>query len=379
MGYAILRTSKLKSATDITQRYNHDYRIYDVINADPSKRQENVYDAIDSLNGRSYLDAYEDRVRELRIEGSQTRGVRSDAVKGIDVFLSFSREDRDHIDLDEWVQANVEWLRKEFNPPDRKISWVDPQTGEEKTKEIDNVVSVTVHLDEETPHIHAFVVPVDDRGHLNAKYYFPDRYRLIERQNDYAKAMESFGLSRGERHSVARHEERSEFYAKMLSAVHAELPEPYPGESSRDYRARANEVYQIQQSNHLREIKEKDREIVVAKSSAFEERERVAERERTIEEKERTVEEKEKELDTREEKLKDAMGVDSSADFDAFERELRRQIRAHRRFKQALAEHPDRERASKAQEEYEEMVTWQRSREVRSRPSRRRGAPGENR
>ncbi len=364
MGYAILRTSKIKSAKDIVQRYNHDYRIYKVANADPAR--ENIYDAVDTLNGRSYLDVYEDTVRELKMDGAMERAVRSDAVKGIDVFLSFSREDAGRIDLDEWIQANVAWLRKEFNPPERQIAWTDPETGEERTKEIDNVVSVVVHLDEETPHIHTFVVPIDENGHLNAKYYLGDRQQLVERQNDYAKEMAAFGLSRGERHSVATHEQSSVYYNRLLNAVEAELPSPLPGESAEAYRERANEVYRDQQSHHLDELQKKDREIVVAKSSVYEERERIAAERKELEQREHTLEKKEG-------KWKDAIGEDLG---EGFERELRRQIRAHRRFAQALEEHPDRARAEKVKEEYEEMVAWQRRRENRQRGPQRGALPG---
>lgn len=357
MGYAILRTSKIKSAKDIVQRYNHDYRIYRVANADPSVTT-NIYDAVDTLNGRSYLDIYEDTVRELRMEGAIDRAVRSDAVKGIDVFLSFSREDRERINLDEWVRANVAWLRKEFNPPEQMITYTDPETGEERQRQIDNVKSVVVHMDEETPHIHAFIVPIDERGHLNAKRYMSDRQSLVDRQDRYAMEMEAFGLDRGERHSVATHIQRSEFYARMLNAVEAQLPSPIPGESAMEYRERANDVYRTQQSNHLEELFEKDREIVVAKSSVYEERERL-EAERL------ELEKRDRELSRKEEKWKDAIGEDTSD--PAFERELRRQIRAHRQFTQAIEEHPDREMADRMKAEYEEMIAWQRRREARHR------------
>lgn len=360
MGYAILRTVKMKSSKDIVQRYLHDYRIYHVENADPMLRSENQYDALDRLHGRSYLDICEETIRELRMEGAITKTIRHDAVKGIDIFLSFSREDQERIDLDTWVQANIAWLRKEFNPPDRQITWTDPYTGQLKTKEIDNVVSVVVHMDEQTPHIHAFVVPIDDKGHLNSKYYLSNRQSMVDRQDRYAQEMAAFGLNRGERHSIATHVQRSVFYTKMLKAVEAELPAPLPGESALDYRERANDFYQTQQSNHLAELEAKDREIVVAQSAIYEERERLGEMQQELEKKERQFEQK---ID----KMKDALGMDLSEGDEAFTWELRRQIRAHRRFSRALEDHPDREKAERMKKDYEEMVAWQSRREERRR------------
>ena len=42
--------------------------------------------------------------------------------------------------LDKWCQDNLDWLRKTYG------------TG--------NVVSAVLHMDEETPHIHATIVPI---------------------------------------------------------------------------------------------------------------------------------------------------------------------------------------------------------------------------
>ena len=41
---------------------------------------------------------------------------------------------------DEWCQDNVDWLRKTYGA--------------------DNVASVVLHMDEETPHLHATIVPI---------------------------------------------------------------------------------------------------------------------------------------------------------------------------------------------------------------------------
>ena len=42
--------------------------------------------------------------------------------------------------LDEWCKDNIDWLHKTFGA--------------------DNVVSAVLHMDEETPHIHATIVPI---------------------------------------------------------------------------------------------------------------------------------------------------------------------------------------------------------------------------
>lgn len=116
---------------------------------------------------------------------NQKRAVRKDAVKALEFVMSASPEffydfkaagitksrwestsysDKGYLDmvhkakatldkkkLDEWVNNTVRWLKE--------------QIGEDK------IVSVTLHMDEKTPHIHAIVVPAVD-GRLSCKKFF---------------------------------------------------------------------------------------------------------------------------------------------------------------------------------------------------------------
>ena len=94
----------------------------------------------------------------------------------------------------------------------------------------DNVIDCSLHLDEKTPHIHAMVIPIDERGKLNARAFVGGtRERLSSLQTDYAGAMQKHGLERGicreltkKRHEsslrwhqrMADKEERLAFYEK---------------------------------------------------------------------------------------------------------------------------------------------------------------------
>ncbi|MDJ0744889.1 MAG: plasmid recombination protein [Xenococcaceae cyanobacterium MO_167.B27] len=46
--------------------------------------------------------------------------------------------------------------------------WLDNQYG-------DRIVRAELHLDEATPHIHAYLVPLDERGKLNCRGLFGGR------------------------------------------------------------------------------------------------------------------------------------------------------------------------------------------------------------
>ena len=361
MGYAIPRISKLKTVKQMSDSYNHNFRIFHVENADPLKSHLNE-ELVDQLNGRTYLDVANDEVRYLQMIGSQKRPPRVDAVRGFEVMLSFSREDAENIDVDKWAEASVAWLRETFNPPNNEIRFINPDTGKEDVRRVNNVKSVVMHMDESRPHIHAFIIPVDQRGHLNARYYTGDREKMVSMQDSYAQAMKPFGLKRGERHSVARHEDVSTYYTKLVDAVHASLPEPEKGESVQEYHARANDAYQTAMVHHRDKIVKMEQEIVKAKSAVYDDRASLnTEREQFLYEK--------AEYSREIERMADSLGESPTPEVM---RRVRREASENERFKKAVDEHPDRNKAESAERLYHEMVEWQRSRERKDQEKERK-------
>jgi Plasmid recombination enzyme len=69
----------------------------------------------------------------------------------------------------------------------------------------DRIVRAELHLDEAIPHIHAYLVPLDERGKLNCKGLFGSREQLRQFQDSYAQALEPLGVERGIRGSRATH------------------------------------------------------------------------------------------------------------------------------------------------------------------------------
>lgn len=91
----------------------------------------------------------------------------------------------------------------------------------------DNLVSLDVHLDEATPHIHAIVVPILEKqrklrgkdeyrtvNSLCAKDMF-DKTALQNLQTDYAKHLAPLGIVRGVRGSRAKHQTVKDFYGVL--------------------------------------------------------------------------------------------------------------------------------------------------------------------
>lgn len=106
------------------------------------------------------------------------RKLRKDATVLVDFVFTFSPEMIGKIDMQKWIDANIKWLKKEFGAK--------------------NLLRFDMHWHESTPHLHAFVLPLDDKGKFNFKHYVRHVSQLVGLQDRYAKAMEPFGLERGQ-------------------------------------------------------------------------------------------------------------------------------------------------------------------------------------
>lgn len=88
----------------------------------------------------------------------------------------------------------------------------------------DNLVSMTLHLDQATPHVHALVIPILD-GRLNCRELYSLRARLKRLQLSYAKAMAPLGLERGSPQVGAKHTERGRWIAEREAELSKRMSE----------------------------------------------------------------------------------------------------------------------------------------------------------
>ena len=78
------------------------------------------------------------------------------------------------------------------------------------------MIDVKIHRDETTPHLIAYVVPVDEAtGKLNAKKWLGGRAKMSQMQSDFADQVRDLGLERGIEGSKAKHTRIKEYYAKV--------------------------------------------------------------------------------------------------------------------------------------------------------------------
>lgn len=241
-----MTTSKFHNASQLVHSYNHNYREVQPNNANPDLAHLN-HEVI-GLNGQTYLEAFQERIKTLPYY--QNHDFRKNGVMALEIVMTFSAEDIENIDLNEWKQDNAKWLRDNFNICPDKYG--------------DNVISMVYHGDEVgNVHCHAVVIPVDENGKINAYRYLNNRASYIELQNSYGKAMEKHGLKRGIENSKANHKDIKKFYSELNNAIYGIAPPTLEkGETMEQYQQRVAETFKKQQAAHLREKKEWEREKV---------------------------------------------------------------------------------------------------------------------
>ncbi len=191
--YAIIRVEKVKRPADIRKREAHNLRTEETPNADPARLamdQELV-----NLAGRPAEELVAERIKEA----IGSRKVRGDQVHCMEVVMTGSPAafERD-------AQGNV--------PDQRGTQWLADELKFAKERWGKNLVGFMLHQDEKTPHIHAFVVPITEKGRLNANEMFTPQ-TLSELQTDYGIAMKDYGMERGLAGSRASHKGMREMYA----------------------------------------------------------------------------------------------------------------------------------------------------------------------
>ncbi|MGP5121176.1 MobV family relaxase, partial [Psychrobacter alimentarius] len=117
----------------------HSYRTIETPNTDPNLTPKNYHSV---ATPEAVKQAIKDRLPEKR---------RSDAVLCIEYLITASPE------WEGWGKSQEGEFFK------RSAQWLMDKHGEE------NIASMSIHRDISTPHLVAYVVPIDQRGKLNCK------------------------------------------------------------------------------------------------------------------------------------------------------------------------------------------------------------------
>lgn len=219
--HAIIRVKKHKSSA-ITAVDNHNRRLVNVPNADPSRC---ILRAKHKDSSVSLRDLISNKLRDSFINKH-----RKDAVVAVELMLTATPD---------FFRPDKPKLHGAYNQ-ERCVAWVKRSVNFLKEKYGSNLIDYVVHTDEATPHIHAIVVPVVKKekklrrtnaqiearepaqtvvvNSLDAKNMFGLK-ALYDLQEQYPAYMSVLGLKRGRKHSKASHEVISDYYNKATQSA----------------------------------------------------------------------------------------------------------------------------------------------------------------
>lgn len=206
MGYAILRLQKLKAAVAVRRSLKHAFREQDTPNADPDRLDANTH--LGAANVDEAMQRFHERLPEK---------VRKNGVLAVEFLVTASPEamaGKTRAEQDRYLGDALSWLQERHGP--------------------ENVFYAGIHRDETTPHLYAYVVPLDERGKLNCRSFYGGAAALREMQSDFAARVgRKHGLERGIEGSRATHQRVARHYAAIERADKTPLidvPEPTVGE-----------------------------------------------------------------------------------------------------------------------------------------------------
>lgn len=205
--FAILRTKKLKSAGAMNLSLKHSFRDQETPNADPNLLHTNQN--LIAQDRAEALQRFNDRL-------DTQEKIRKNAVYAIEYLITASPEamhSKSKQSQDQYFEDALAWLKERHGA--------------------ENVVCAGVHRDETTPHMFAYVVPIDERGKLNARAFLGGRDTLQRMQDEFAGTVGvKNGFERGIRGSKAKHQTVRQFYANLKdqsfdTSVAHHKPDPY--------------------------------------------------------------------------------------------------------------------------------------------------------
>lgn len=191
MAYAIMRAKKLANMGSVAASMQHCYRERETHNADQERTPDNQH-----LGAKSTDEA----MGKLRALLPEKR--RKDAVLAVEYVMTASPE---------WFAKATPEKEKTFFQ--RSLQWLADKYG------ADRIVTASIHRDEATPHLSAFVVPLTQDKRLSAKEFIGSRDKMRADQSSYAGCVADLGLERGIEGSKATHQTIQQHYAAIQQGV----------------------------------------------------------------------------------------------------------------------------------------------------------------
>lgn len=230
--YAVIRMEKRKGAA-ISAIEKHNNRTTEVLpdgtvkqwaeNADPNLKEDNI-----SIKKYEELNLNLSQSINKHLQECGIHKTRKDAVKAIEILCTASPEFFNGNELDDKLMSFCK----------QATDFIYDRYGQK------NVMSIDIHLDEKTPHIHFVLVPITKDNKLSAKTVCGNRKNYQKLQDDFSERMKNLGLKRGIRGSNAKHIEMREFYGTLNSNLNPvnEFLERRKNENENRYKDRKSVV-----------------------------------------------------------------------------------------------------------------------------------------
>ena len=201
--FAICRTEKISNWATLAKSVGHNLRT----SADDRQHLANVPEPLRIMAGQAdWLEGWRADVNGMHL---RKLAMGQSHTLAREFFLGMSPEwakDKSKKEIDAWAEANIKWLNERFGK--------------------DRVKLAVLHLDEQTPHIAAYVVPLkaDPKGRGNG-WTLSDRSlglggnkaALSALQDEYAEAMKGFELRRGVKGAKATHQRTAQWKGQLAA------------------------------------------------------------------------------------------------------------------------------------------------------------------
>lgn len=233
MNFCILRTAKLKTVGEAIKSARHTFREIPTSNADKDRTHLNKTEGAQSSLGLAR--AINARLPEKR---------RKDAVVCIEYLITASPE--------WWTTAQVKQQNGYINAA---MKWLKGRHGEA------NVVCLNVQLDEKSPHLVAYVVPLTADGRLSASDFLGSPAKMVAMQTEFARDVGAkFGLQRGLEGSKAVHTTAKQYNAAMARNPTLKPPAPLPAPSMAErLTGKAREAEEKHDAEHAKYVAQVER------------------------------------------------------------------------------------------------------------------------
>lgn len=240
LNYAIFRSEPIYTLQDLAQIGSHNKREKKAYNSNPNIKIQLTKNNIELVPlTDKYVKGFYNLTKEYRKEHDERmKSEREDRKKTFNQMLNKSKS----VVADELLFTATHNFFNNMTKDDIK-NWADTCMEfvyEDLGYTKEQVLHATVHLDEETPHLHCVVVPLvkkydkrtnTERFTISKKQYIKDKVHLSELQDKYYKRLtdKGYDLERGIKGSNAQHQNVKElkkttkYYENKVNTLNKKL------------------------------------------------------------------------------------------------------------------------------------------------------------